>query len=77
LRERVFVLALDGRVVARVSARIRTEPGLVRALDYALSSVVAGLGFVQYFPRPDHPTIHDRLAQTTVFPEPGRQRESK
>ncbi len=58
------------RVVSLVNERISFWHCLDRALGYALSSVVAGLGFVQYFTRPNHQTIHDRLAHTVVVCAP-------
>ena len=64
--------AFSIRVVSLVDERISFWHSLDRALGYALSSVVAGLGFVQYFTRPNHQTIHDRLAQTIVVRAPRR-----
>jgi len=60
------------RVISLVAERLPFWHSLDRALGYALSSVVAGLGFVQYFTRPNHQTIHDRLAQTIVVSDPRR-----
>lgn len=60
------------RVVSLVGERISFWHCLDRAIGYAVSSVVAGFGFIQYFTRPNHQTIHDRIAQTIVIRDRSR-----
>jgi len=58
--------------VSLVHERLSLWHSIERALGYGASALEFGFGFAQYFLRPNHRTVHDRIAEAIVVAE-GRQ----